>query len=64
LAVSTDHLTRSTRPSFLPFSRPSITAADIAAVAEVLESGWITTGKKCAERGPIRGSGAVPHAIA
>jgi UDP-4-amino-4-deoxy-L-arabinose-oxoglutarate aminotransferase len=34
---------------FLPFSRPSITAADIAAVAEVLESRWITTGAKCAE---------------
>jgi UDP-4-amino-4-deoxy-L-arabinose-oxoglutarate aminotransferase len=34
---------------FLPFSRPSITAADIAAVKAVLESGWITTGKKCAE---------------
>jgi len=34
---------------FLPFSRPSITPADIAAVVEVLESGWITTGRKCAE---------------
>jgi UDP-4-amino-4-deoxy-L-arabinose-oxoglutarate aminotransferase len=34
---------------FLPFSRPSITAADIAAVTAVLESGWITTGKICRE---------------
>lgn len=35
--------------SFLPFSKPSITAEDIAAVAEVLKSGWITTGSRCAE---------------
>jgi UDP-4-amino-4-deoxy-L-arabinose-oxoglutarate aminotransferase len=34
---------------FLPFSKPSITAEDIAAVAEVLKSGWITTGSRCAE---------------
>jgi UDP-4-amino-4-deoxy-L-arabinose-oxoglutarate aminotransferase len=32
------------RDTFLPFSRPSITEDDIAAVAEVLRSGWITTG--------------------
>ena len=37
------------RDKFLPFSRPSITEEDIAAVAEVLRSGWITTGPKCAE---------------
>jgi UDP-4-amino-4-deoxy-L-arabinose-oxoglutarate aminotransferase len=37
------------QPPFLPFSRPSITAADIDAVAQVLRSGWITTGDKCAE---------------
>jgi UDP-4-amino-4-deoxy-L-arabinose-oxoglutarate aminotransferase len=36
-------------PPFLPFSRPSITAEDIAAVTEVLQSRWITTGAKCAE---------------
>lgn len=36
-------------PSFLPFSRPSITENEINAVAEVLRSGWITTGTKCAE---------------
>ncbi len=32
------------REKFLPFSKPSITEADIAAVADVLRSGWITTG--------------------
>lgn len=33
---------------FLPFSRPSVTEDDIAAVAAVLRSGWITTGTQCA----------------
>jgi UDP-4-amino-4-deoxy-L-arabinose-oxoglutarate aminotransferase len=37
------------RSEFLPFSRPSITEADISAVSEVLRSGWITTGPKAAE---------------
>jgi UDP-4-amino-4-deoxy-L-arabinose-oxoglutarate aminotransferase len=37
------------RNEFLPFSRPSITEEDIAAVAQVLRSGWITTGPKAAE---------------
>lgn len=37
------------RSEFLPFSRPSITEGDIAAVGEVLRSGWITTGLKNAE---------------
>jgi len=37
------------RSEFLPFSRPSIREADIAAVADVLRSGWITTGPKNAE---------------
>lgn len=37
------------RSEFLPFSRPSITEEDIAAVCEVLRSGWITTGLKAAE---------------
>src|SRR5258706_12346887 len=36
-------------PPFLPFSRPSITADDIAAVTKVLQSGWITTGAQSAE---------------
>ncbi|NCC25805.1 MAG: UDP-4-amino-4-deoxy-L-arabinose aminotransferase [Deltaproteobacteria bacterium] len=34
---------------FLPFSRPSVTPEDVRAVTEVLTSGWITTGKVCAE---------------
>ena len=37
------------RTDFLPFSRPSITETDIAAVADVLRSGWITTGPQNAE---------------
>lgn len=37
------------RPSFLPFSRPCISEAEIAAVSDVLRSGWITTGPKAAE---------------
>ncbi len=37
------------RNSFLPFSRPSISQADINAVTEVLRSGWLTTGPKAAE---------------
>ncbi len=35
------------RSDFLPFSKPSISEAEIAAVAEVLRSGWITTGPNC-----------------
>jgi UDP-4-amino-4-deoxy-L-arabinose-oxoglutarate aminotransferase len=38
-----------TDANFLPLSRPQITDDDVAAVAEVLRSGWITTGAKCAE---------------
>ncbi|MFH1671925.1 MAG: DegT/DnrJ/EryC1/StrS family aminotransferase [Pseudomonadota bacterium] len=37
------------RRDVLPFSRPSISDDDVAAVAEVLRSGWITTGLKSAE---------------
>ncbi|MFP4086254.1 MAG: aminotransferase class I/II-fold pyridoxal phosphate-dependent enzyme [Desulfobacteraceae bacterium] len=37
------------RTEFLPFSRPAITEGDIAAVNEVLRSGWITTGEKTAQ---------------
>ena len=37
------------RQSFLPFSKPSISEAEIASVADVLRSGWITTGPKAAE---------------
>lgn len=32
--------------NFLPFSRPAMGAEELAAVKEVLESGWITTGPK------------------
>lgn len=35
--------------SFLPFSRPHLDEDTIAAVVEVLRSGWITTGPKCLE---------------
>jgi len=34
---------------FLPLSRPSLNDSDIAAVGEVLRSGWITTGAGCRE---------------
>jgi UDP-4-amino-4-deoxy-L-arabinose-oxoglutarate aminotransferase len=37
------------RSKFLPFSQPSVTEADIAALSEVLRSGWITTGPKASE---------------
>lgn len=37
------------RKDFLPFSRPSISETEIEAVADVLRSGWITTGPKAAE---------------
>ncbi|MBP2166813.1 UDP-4-amino-4-deoxy-L-arabinose-oxoglutarate aminotransferase [Erwinia toletana] len=34
---------------FLPFSRPALGKTELAAMLEVFESGWITTGPKCAE---------------
>lgn len=34
-------------PANIPFCRPAIGEAEIAAVTEVLRSGWITTGAKC-----------------
>ncbi|MBT4767958.1 MAG: UDP-4-amino-4-deoxy-L-arabinose aminotransferase [Phycisphaerae bacterium] len=36
------------RSDFLPFAKPSISEEDVAAVTEVLRSGWITTGAGCA----------------
>jgi len=36
------------RKIFLPFSKPSISEAEISGVAEVMRSGWITTGAKAA----------------
>ena len=35
------------RKEFLPFCRPCLTDEDIAAVVDVLQSGWITTGPRC-----------------
>lgn len=35
------------KPDFLPFTRPTIDEATIASVADVLRSGWLTTGPKC-----------------
>jgi UDP-4-amino-4-deoxy-L-arabinose-oxoglutarate aminotransferase len=37
------------RTDFLPFSKPSISEEEIAAVGQVLRSGWITTGPKAVE---------------
>ena len=37
------------RKEFLPFTRPSISEAEIQAVGDVLRSGWITTGPRAAE---------------
>ncbi|OZI14949.1 UDP-4-amino-4-deoxy-L-arabinose--oxoglutarate aminotransferase [Sodalis-like symbiont of Philaenus spumarius] len=34
---------------FLPFSRPALGDAELAAFGDVLRSGWITTGPKCAQ---------------
>ena len=53
------------RETFLPFSRPSIGEAEISAVADVLRSGWITTGPKNAEFEKLFSdyTGA-PHAVA
>lgn len=37
------------RPTFLPFSQPSVTEEDIAAVTGVMRSKWLTTGREAAE---------------
>ena len=37
------------RDEFLPFSRPSISEAEMFDVADVLRSGWITSGPKNSE---------------
>lgn len=37
------------RAEFLPFSKPNISEPEIAAVGDVLRSGWITTGPKAAQ---------------
>jgi dTDP-4-amino-4,6-dideoxygalactose transaminase len=38
-----------TTPPFLPFARPDISEAEIAAVTQALRSGWVTTGPKTRE---------------
>ena len=42
-------MTAQVNSSFLPFSRPSISEREVLAVANVLRSGWITTGARNAE---------------
>lgn len=37
------------RPTFLPFAKPDIDEREIAAVTEVIASGWLTTGPKTRE---------------
>ena len=42
-------MTRPNSAEFLPFARPSITEREKAAVLEVLDSGWLTTGARTKE---------------
>lgn len=50
---------------FLPFCRPDITEPDIQAVVDVLRSGWITTGPRCADlEDGFRNRLGVGHAVA
>jgi UDP-4-amino-4-deoxy-L-arabinose-oxoglutarate aminotransferase len=58
-------------PEFLPFSRPSLGDDEISAVADVLRSGWITTGpraraleERCSELVGARATVAVTSATA
>jgi dTDP-4-amino-4,6-dideoxygalactose transaminase len=49
----------------IPFHRPSITAAERAAVMEVLDSGWLTTGERTvAFEAAIRAAVGTRHAVA
>lgn len=53
------------RSTFLPFCRPSIDDADVAAVTAVLRSGWITTGPKTTElEESVRTRCSAAHAVA
>ena len=53
------------RDTFLPFCRPSISEEDIAAIGQVLRSGWITTGPRVAElEQAIAARTGAKHAIA
>lgn len=38
-----------TETEYLPFTRPTIDEATVAGVADVLRSGWLTTGRHCRE---------------
>lgn len=52
------------RDSFLPFFRPDLGEAELAAVTEVLRSGWLTYGPKVREFGDACGRYlGVPHAV-
>jgi dTDP-4-amino-4,6-dideoxygalactose transaminase len=55
-----------TRPrQFIPFHVPSIDGAEIAAVADTLRSGWLTTGPKTAAfEAAFREYAGAPHALA
>jgi dTDP-4-amino-4,6-dideoxygalactose transaminase len=56
---------RPVREKFLPVALPWIGEREKAAVAEVLESGWITTGAKAIEFGKrIAAFGGAPHGLA
>jgi dTDP-4-amino-4,6-dideoxygalactose transaminase len=53
------------REAFLPFTRPSITEAEIAEVCETLRSGWITSGPRVeAFQKAFAEHVSAPHAVA
>jgi len=53
------------RDDFLPLSRPALGEEEVAAVAESLRSGWITSGPRVAElEGIFRDVTGAPHAVA
>ena len=53
------------RDDFLPLSRPALGEEEVAAVAESLRSGWITSGPRVAElEGIFREATGAPHAVA
>ena len=52
-------------PPFIPFASADLGAEEAAAVAEVLASGWVTTGPKCAElEAAFRAYTGAEHALA
>ncbi|MCK4298710.1 MAG: DegT/DnrJ/EryC1/StrS family aminotransferase [Planctomycetes bacterium] len=53
------------RGQLLPFARPDITEAEVKAVAEVLRSGWLTTGPRVKEfEEAFAGAVGARHAVA